>query len=91
MKTSLTNTRHIEQYLEGTMTPTNRLLFEARMILNPALRADVFYQKKALVLLKMYHRQLMKEEMERLHQMIFSKPENRDFKTRILQIFKENK
>ena len=88
MKTSLTNTRQIEQYLQGTQSTVDKLLFEARLIIDPALRRDVHFQKKVYSLVALYNRELMREKIEKLHQAVFENGSNNDFKQSILQIFK---
>ena len=87
MKTSLNDTQTIEQYLAGKLSPWNRMLFASRLKINPSLRNDVELQKKTYWLVKIYHRKKLKEELESLHQQLFSNPEKKDFRRRILEIF----
>jgi hypothetical protein len=91
MRTSLNNLQIIEQYLQGTLSAGDRLVFEARLLINPALRIDLYYQKKTFTLIKMYHRQQLKEELDGLHRKLFNDPTNRDFQQGIDQIFKLRK
>ena len=87
MKTSLNDTRTIEQYLAEKLNPWNRMLFASRLKINPSLRNDVELQKKTYWLVKIYHRKKLKEELESLHQQLFNNPEKKDFRRRILEIF----
>lgn len=89
MRTSYNNTHQIEEFLLGQMLVADRLLFEARMLLSPALRRDVYFQKKAYLLVKMYHRQKVKEELETLHRQLFSNPAERTFQESVMQWFKK--
>lgn len=88
MKTSSNNIRTIENYLLGRMSPADRFLFEAQLLINPTLRMDLYAQKKALALIRMYHRKKQKEELEVLHHQIFSNPAKAGFKQQISQLFK---
>jgi len=86
--TSQNNTKLIEEYLNRRLAPADRFLFEARLIIDPVLKRDLFFQKKTLRLVKMYHREKLKEELETLHQQIFSNPDKINFRQSIYQLFK---
>lgn len=88
MKTSQNNTRLIEKYLFRMLSPVDRFVFEARLALNPGLKKEVFAQEKIYRILKMYHREQLKEELEILHRQIFSDPSKTNFQQTIYQIFK---
>lgn len=87
MKTSSNNTYLIEQYLEGKMSPLDKLMFETKMLVNRDLRKDLYFQQKTYHLIKMYHRKKVREDLELLHQHIFSDPTKIKFQQRILNIF----
>ena len=76
MMTSQNNTRLIEKYLNGSLSFADRLLFESRLVIDPVLKRDLYFQKKTHQLIKMYHREKLKEELEILHQKIFKNPDN---------------
>lgn len=88
MKTFLNNALLIEQYLQEKLSTGDRLLFEARMIVNPALRKDLNYQKKVYSLIRDYHRQLLKADIEAIHTKLFNDARNLEFRHTIEQIFK---
>ncbi len=88
MKTSQNNTRLIEKYLNGSLSPADRFLFESRLVIDPVLKRDFHFQKKTLQLIKMYHRERLKEELETLHQQIFNNPDKMNFRLSINQLFK---
>jgi len=88
MKTSQNNTRLIEKYLNGRLSPADRFLFESRLVIDPVLRRDFYFQKKTLQLIKMYHRERLKEELETLHRQIFNTPDKINFRLSINQLFK---
>lgn len=88
MTTSQNNTRLIEKYLNGRLSPADRFLFESRLIVDPVLKRDLFFQEKTLRLIKMYHREKLKEELETLHQQMFNNPDKINFRQSIYQLFK---
>jgi len=88
MMTSLNNTRLIEKYILGTLSSKDKLVFEARLLLNPMLRMDLHFQKKTYKLIKMYHREKLKDELETLNQRIFSDPDKIIFQQNIFKLFK---
>lgn len=87
MKTLSNNTKLIEQYIFGQLAPVNRLLFETRLLVNRDLRKDLYFQRKTYSIVKGYHRKKVKEDLEKLYQQIFAKPENLSFKQKILELF----
>jgi hypothetical protein len=89
MKTFLNNSRTTERYLLGKIDPSERFLFEARLLIDPGLRMDLQAQKEAYALIKMYHRKKLKEELENLHQQLFRDPDKAVFKQQIIQLFKK--
>jgi hypothetical protein len=91
MKTSSNNTPLIEQYLRGELAPADRLLFEARLLLSPALRTTLHLQKKTYLLVKMYHRKKVQEELEAIHRQLFSDPAKRVFQQNIDHLFQSTK
>lgn len=88
MTTSPNNIQLIEQYLQGRLSPSEQLLFEARMIAHPELRTEVRLQEKVYRLIRMYHRKKLKEELEAVHQRLFNDPRKRSFRQRVERIFK---
>jgi len=87
MMTSRNNARLIEQYLHSELSPSEQLLFEARMIAHPELQAEVRLQRKVYRLVRMYHRKKLKEELEAVHQRLFNNPRKMSFRQRIERIF----
>ncbi|MEN6455741.1 MAG: hypothetical protein ABFD10_15945 [Prolixibacteraceae bacterium] len=89
MTTSFNNTRLIEKYLQGEMSPAEKFLFEAQLLINPGLRMDVRAQKTAYALVGMYHRKKIREELETIHRQIFSDPEKAVYQQQVYQLFKQ--
>jgi hypothetical protein len=88
MTTSWNNTKQIERYLTENLSPADKFVFEARLLLSPALQNEVHLQKKVLGLIKMYHRKKFKEKLEEVHRQIFHDPEKLSFQQKIYGLFK---
>jgi hypothetical protein len=88
MKTSWSDTFYIENYLQGKLSPGNRLMFEARLLMSRKLRTDLYFQKKVHTMVNLYHRKKLKEELDALHQALFNDPNKVVFQERIHQLFK---
>ena len=88
MKTSLNETRLIEMHLLGKAPAKERMLFEARLILQPDLKQSMYWQQKTYRLVQLYGRQQLKEEIEQIHQALFSPATaHQSFRQKILSLF----
>ncbi len=87
MMTSPNNTQLIDNYLSGNMSFAEKILFEARVAVNPSLKRDLHFQKKTYRLVKMYHREQLKGELKMVHQELFQNPDKLDFQQSIRQLF----
>jgi hypothetical protein len=87
MKTSWNETRQIDAYLSGSMDTGNALLFEANMVLEPALQDKALWQIKAHTAIQHYGRAQLKKEIEAVHQKLFTAPEHVSFKQKIRRLF----
>ncbi len=88
MRTLRSNVQRIERYLQGSLSLSDKLVFEAQLLLQPKLRMDLYFQKKTYQLVRIYHRKKLKEELETLHQEIFNDPDNIVFQQNIYGLFK---
>lgn len=89
MRTSLTEIKETEQYLQDAMNAPEARVFEARLLTSPLLRINKYFQEKAYTLLRHYHRKQLKAETEAIHQRIFSDPEKAAFRQQIALLFKK--
>jgi hypothetical protein len=87
MKTSWNETRQIDAYLSGSMDTGNALLFEANMILKPALQDKALWQIKAHTAIQHYGRTQLKNEIEAVHQKLFTSPQHTSFSQKIKRLF----
>jgi len=88
MPTSSTETREIEAYLSGKQPPEVSLLFEAKLLLQPALADTVRWQQQTQRLLRLYGRQKLKTEINEVEMLLFNDAANLSFRNKILRLFK---
>jgi hypothetical protein len=85
--TSCMDTQRIEQYLQGQLPTGERLLFEARMLTNATLRANVRAQQRVYDLVRLYQRKHALQQAEAVHQRLFTDPVHAEFQQSIRQLF----
>jgi len=85
MRKHLAEAQEIEQYLLANMSAPARLVFQARMLVAPALREKVKYQRKTMQLVRWLAREEKRRQLDTLlQQMLQDKP----FNDSITSIFK---
>ena len=87
MKTSSNKLRLIEDYLLSGQEDGERVLFEAKLILQPELREQVYWQQKTYRVVREYGRKQLKIEIARIHQTLFNAKEHQSFRRRIMRLF----
>jgi hypothetical protein len=86
MKT-LREIEDIERYLLDQLEPQSKLLFEARLLVDPLLKIRVQWQRKIHAIVRRSGRRQLKMEVERIHRQLFADPSRRQFQQKILQLF----
>jgi hypothetical protein len=87
MRTSLIETEQIEAHLLRLDEPGDSLVFEARLLLEPELRDKAFWQQKTYGLIRQYGRGQLKQEIEHVHQQLFTEPQHAGFRQKIGRLF----
>jgi hypothetical protein len=87
MRTSLNDIQQIDDYLLQYAGKTDRALFEARLILQPALQENLLWQQKTYDIIRQHSRRRLKAEIESVHQHLFTEPEHISFRRKIQRIF----
>ena len=87
MRTSLNDIQQIDDYLLQYAGKTDRALFEARLILKPALQESLLWQQKTYDIIRQHSRRRLKAEIESVHQHLFTEPEHISFRRKIQRIF----
>jgi hypothetical protein len=88
MRTSLNEIKQIEAYLSKQLTASDRLVFEARMLINKKLRHDVTLQRMVYSIIKYHFRATLRPKFQHLHQQLFDDPAHASLKQEIIQLFK---
>ena len=88
MPTSWNDTSEIEKYLGKHRSNGDALLFEARLILEPGLADKLEWQQKTYTVIKNYSRIHLKQEIELVHEQLFTQIEHTSFSQKIKALFK---
>jgi len=89
MKTSLDNQQLLEDCLLGQATGTQQALLQAKLLLDPELRDEVYWQRRTYAIIREYGRMQFRNELDLLHQALFAAPEHRSFRDRVLGFFRK--
>lgn len=87
MKTSLHKLQWMEDGLLHRAAPAEQTLFEARLLLDPALREDCDWQRKTYTVIREYGRRQFRLQLENLHRELFTAPQHRSFRERVMAFF----
>lgn len=87
MRTSLNNIRETEEYLFDILAPVERLIFNARMLVNPLIRRDTYFQKKAYHVIRHYGRKKLREEIGAIETRMFNDGDAGSLQNQISKIF----
>lgn len=87
MKTSLNELQLIEDFLLADPAGEEKILMQARQILQPGLQESIHWQQKTYRLVNAYGREQLKQEISRVHQMLFTAGEHLSFQQKVLHFF----
>ena len=86
---SYADTAQIQRYIIGEMSTRERLLFEARLLLDRSLRTAVKDQQKVYRVVRLSGRRALKLEIEAIHRKLFSSESGYIYRENILELFKK--
>lgn len=86
MKT-LREIKQIDRYLLGKMSTASRLVFEARLLIDPLLKLRVEGQRRLYTIIRLSGRRKLKAEVGLIHYQLFDDPGKRDFQREVFQLF----
>ncbi|WP_431294593.1 hypothetical protein [Pedobacter sp. P26] len=89
MKTSLNELRLIEHYLLSDGKDGESFLFEAKMILQPELKQQVYWQNKSYQMVHDYGRKQLKNEINNIHETLFNTAEHQTFRQKVMRLFRK--
>lgn len=87
MRTSLNEIRLIEDHLDKRLDGAEETLFQAKLLLDKRLDAEVQAQFQTYRLVKAYGRSSLKRDLDAVHKKLFTEAEHRNFRFKILSIF----
>lgn len=87
MKTSLNELQLIEDFLLVNTNAEDKVLMQARQILQPDLQESVHWQQKTYRLIESYGREQLRKEIRQVHQKLFTAPEHASFSERVKRFF----
>ena len=88
MRTSLTETAQIENWLFRHGEISERLLIEAKVLSNPEMRRNTQWQYHTYELARLYGQEKLHEEIKVVEHRLFPTSKYRSFQHRIRSIFK---
>ena len=90
MRTSLNEIKLIENYLFEKGSVEDRLLVEARTLAIPGYHKKTLEQQQVYGLVKLYGRQKLRAELDKIHTELFTDPKHRSFRQRIKKLFSKD-
>lgn len=87
MRTSLTELKEAEDFLIGRLSPSDALLFRAKLILDRKLRENVRVLSATYPVVRAYGRRKLKAKIASVENRIFTDPSKVEFQERIAQLF----
>jgi hypothetical protein len=87
MRTSLNEIKLIDSHLNGQLYGGESALFNAMLILNPALPEQITWQRKTRTTIEQYSRKALRQEIDNVYTKLFTEPAHSGFRQRILKIF----
>lgn len=87
MKTSWNELRLSEDYLSGKLHPEERVLFEARLLIEPGLEDELYWQRRTYGLVRAYGRQELRNQIRSIEKELFEAPEHSSFTQWIKRFF----
>ena len=88
MRTSLIEIKKLEDLILNSGDHSERLVTEAKALIDPDLREMVQLQKKSYELIRLYGRNKLRGEIEEVERLIFREPKFKFFQNTIRSIFK---
>lgn len=84
MRKHLHEVQEIDQYLLNTLPAADKLVFEARLLIDEALKTRLHQQQRAHRFIRWFGRRMQKERMDELHHLAM---QDTAFKQSIEKIF----
>ncbi|OOQ61179.1 hypothetical protein BC343_22325 [Mucilaginibacter pedocola] len=83
----MTEIQAIDQHVQGSAAPGDKLLFDAKLLLDAELPQKVQWHKQTLALVNQYGRKNLRGVISDVHNQLFTQPEHQSFRQKILRLF----
>ncbi|TAF33640.1 MAG: hypothetical protein EAZ57_05210 [Cytophagales bacterium] len=83
----MNETELIEHYLQGLLTPEDRLLLEAKLLLYPDLKQKIELQSLVYDIAKVYGEQALRQDIATAERKLFTESRFQNFRSLIFNIF----
>ncbi|WP_207533220.1 hypothetical protein [Desertivirga arenae] len=87
MRTSLNEIKYIDDHLQGKLAVEEELLLEVRKIIDHSFASNVVAQQNSHHLIREYGRKMLRQEIESIHQKLFTEKEHSGFRSLISSLF----
>ncbi|QNL49312.1 hypothetical protein H8S90_21660 [Olivibacter sp. SDN3] len=87
MKTLFNHTEHLEAYILDKLSPEDRLIFDAQLLLDREVQDNLHWQKRSYGIVKAHGREQLRTQLKKIEQELFSKSVHKNFVQRILSYF----
>jgi hypothetical protein len=85
----MSETKLLENYLLNRLQPADKLVMDARVLLDSELRDKATWQQNTYDLVKAYGRKCLRLEIEAVHKKIFTEKRFESFRRKITRIFEK--
>lgn len=83
----MSETQHIDAYLNKRLLPADQLLMDARLLLDPELRSKVLWQQRTYELIREHGRKSLRKDIERAEARVFTEQRFSTFRHIIYNLF----
>lgn len=87
MKISNKYLDRFERYKQGKMSGYERFKFELELLINPEIKSLHNEYQLLWEVIKIHHRNSMRNKLNKLHNNLINDPSNKSFKSTILNLF----
>lgn len=88
MRTSLNELTLMEDFLLSNVSDEDKVLMQARLVLQPELQESMYLQQKTYRLVNSYGREKLQKEITQVHQKLFTAAAHLSFRRKIMRFFK---
>ncbi|MFC6098947.1 hypothetical protein [Olivibacter domesticus] len=89
MRTSLNKLKFLENYIENQLLPEEKLLLDARIIIDEELKDELYCQEKTYQIIRAYGRENLRAQLTRVEHELFVNPVHKKFIDKIKDFFKK--